>query len=167
MLNPVQSFIHPLHQLEALVQRIATERPELWSAQLSPDMLPLWQQARTAAGFSLRACYPLAALETPAIELVTEDWHGLIQFVQQCQMQLQALAPAGFADWQQRPIEFEAGFARQQLTGLYYLQLYALPNFYFHFSMLYAIARQHGMVIGKADFDGWHQYPAGFSWVAE
>lgn len=163
--NPALSFLHPLQQLEKLLLRIAAERPALWAAQLAPDMLPLWQLGRTAPAFSLRACYPLAQLDIPPIALVSDDWGGLIQFVQQCRQQLQALAPAGFAGWQQRPIEFEAGFARQQLTGQDYLQLYALPNFYFHFSMLYAIARQHGLAIGKADFDGWHQYPAGFSWV--
>jgi hypothetical protein len=55
-----------------------------------------------------------------------------------------------------------AGFAGLALPGPEFLQLYALPNFFFHYSMVYAIARQAGAPIGKADFDGYHAYPPGF-----
>lgn len=39
-------------------------------------------------------------------------------------------------------------------------------NFFFHYSMVYAIARQAGVPVGKADFDGYHLYPHGFSFGA-
>jgi hypothetical protein len=38
------------------------------------------------------------------------------------------------------------------------LQQYALPNFFFHLSMVYALLRQQGLPLSKADFDGWHVY---------
>ncbi|WP_232461250.1 DUF1993 family protein [Cellvibrio sp. PSBB006] len=37
--------------------------------------------------------------------------------------------------------------------------------FFFHLSMSYAIARQAGIPLSKADFDGYHSYPVGFSFV--
>ena len=35
-----------------------------------------------------------------------------------------------------------------------YLTNYALPNFYFHTSMAYAIARKNGVPLGKVNFMG-------------
>ena len=43
---------------------------------------------------------------------------------------------------------------RDPLTfgGEFYLRHWALPNFYFHCSMAYALLRHAGVVLGKADF---------------
>ncbi|MCG7587734.1 DUF1993 family protein [Photobacterium sp. OFAV2-7] len=46
-----------------------------------------------------------------------------------------------------------------------FIHQYILPNFYFHISMVYAIAKSKGVVLSKADFDGIHSYPSGFSFV--
>jgi len=39
-------------------------------------------------------------------------------------------------------------------TGLSYLTDFALPNFFFHESMTYALLRSNGVDIGKMDFLG-------------
>jgi len=39
-----------------------------------------------------------------------------------------------------------------------FLQQYALPNFFFHLSLVYALLRQQGLPLSKGDFDGWHVY---------
>ncbi|WP_295961007.1 DUF1993 family protein [Rhodoferax sp.] len=44
------------------------------------------------------------------------------------------------------------------LPGEAFLSQYALPNFFFHLTSAYALLRQQGVPLGKADFDGWHQY---------
>jgi hypothetical protein len=44
--------------------------------------------------------------------------------------------------------------------------MYAVPNFLFHYSMVYAIARQAGGPVGKSEFDGYHRYPPGFTFAA-
>ena len=56
-----------------------------------------------------------------------------------------------------------AGFAVLEQTGLEFLQLYGLPNFFFHMTMGYAALRAAGVPLGKADFDGFHFYPEDFS----
>ena len=35
-----------------------------------------------------------------------------------------------------------------------YLRYFAMPNFYFHMSMIYALLRAGGVEIGKLDFIG-------------
>jgi hypothetical protein len=47
-----------------------------------------------------------------------------------------------------------------------YVSSFVLPNFFFHISMVYAIAKNNGVSVSKGDFDGIHQYPKGFSWEA-
>jgi hypothetical protein len=44
--------------------------------------------------------------------------------------------------------------------------MYAVPNFFFHYAMVYAIARQGGVPVGKSDFDGYHHYPSDFTFAS-
>jgi hypothetical protein len=59
-------------------------------------------------------------------------------------------------------IRHQAGFALLEQTGAEFLHLYGIPNFFFHLTMGYAALRAAGVPLGKADFDGFHSYPADF-----
>ncbi|WP_188150086.1 DUF1993 family protein [Teredinibacter waterburyi] len=59
----------------------------------------------------------------------------------------------------------EACFANIEFNGNDYFMMYTLPNFLFHYNMVFAILRKSNITIGKADYDGFHQYPQGFSFV--
>ena len=61
-----------------------------------------------------------------------------------------------------RRITHRAGFAELTQDGATFLHLFGMPNFLFHTSMAFAILRSQGIEIGKADFDGLHDYPHGF-----
>jgi hypothetical protein len=76
---------------------------------------------------------------------------------------LAAIPDAHFAGIDTVSVQTTAGFAELELPGPEYYQMYAVPNFFFHYSMVYAIARQTGVPIGKSDFDGYHRYPSGFT----
>jgi hypothetical protein len=41
-----------------------------------------------------------------------------------------------------------------KFNGLDYLTKFALPNFYFHATMAYAVLRKNGVELGKGDFLG-------------
>ena len=41
-----------------------------------------------------------------------------------------------------------------QMKGLFFLQHWALPNFYFHATTAYNILRSNGVSVGKVDFLG-------------
>lgn len=58
----------------------------------------------------------------------------------------------------QRLCTDQAGQATVTLPGEAFLSQYALPNFFFHLTSAYALLRQQGVPLGKADFDGWHRY---------
>jgi hypothetical protein len=72
------------------------------------------------------------------------------------------MRPDEFIGAEARIIRHRAGFADLEQTGTDFLFLYGLPNFFFHITMGYASLRAAGVALGKADFDGFHDYPAGF-----
>ena len=78
---------------------------------------------------------------------------------------MSALTPADFAGAETRVIAHKAGDAVLSQAGGDYLRLFALPNLWFHLAMAFAIARASGVPVGKADYDGWHSYAPGFSFV--
>ena len=53
-----------------------------------------------------------------------------------------------------RSITFPMGPQTMTMTGSAYLSHFALPNFYFHATMAYAILRENGVDVGKRDFLG-------------
>jgi hypothetical protein len=163
--NPTGIFIHYLHQLKVVVEKIAVhqqQNPALLYTSLHSDMLPLLAQIRTAANFSLRTCCPLAKRERIYFDNANETYAGLQQQLDETIAYLQAIPVAEFNQPPEK-IQDKAGFNQIDLAAHEYLDFYALPNFFFHLSMAYSIARMAGVPLSKGDFDGYHHYPAGFS----
>lgn len=157
-INPATVFCRSLAQLSAMLDKLDAQ-PQILTARLHPDMLPFAQQVRAAVSFSLRGCCPLAGLDvadfSAAGSLQEQIAHTLLY--------LKSIPAERFAGPPGRICRDRAGFADIALPADEYLQLYIMPNFYFHFGMAYAIARSCGAAIGKGDFDGYHAYAPGFS----
>jgi hypothetical protein len=165
--NPTPIFIHYLKQLAKMLTKIeghCAQHPDILHSNLQQDMLPFVAQVRTAANFSLRTCCPLIGRERTQFENGELTFFGLQQQLAETLDYLSALTDS---DFEKAPpsIQDKAGFSELNLPREEYVTLYALPNFFFHVSMAYAIARQAGIPLSKGDFDGYHDYPAGFSFV--
>lgn len=164
--NPAPVFIHYLKQLEKMLVKIeahGSDQANLLQGSLQKDMLPFISQVRTAINFSLRTCCPLVGRERFSFDS-EPTFAGLREQLQKTVQYLEALADVDFEKAPLR-IQDKAGFNDLDLPCDEYVSLYALPNFFFHLCMSYAIARQTGVPLSKADFDGYHSYPAGFSFM--
>ncbi len=150
-----------MQQLNGLLQRIPDD---CFGASLAPDMLNLAEQVRTAIQFSLRVYCPLVRQTLPDFEAAALSRAELQHQLDKTQAFLAQLPDWQIADESHR-IRERAGFADLELSETEFVHLYGLPNFYFHLSMVYAIARSQGVPLSKGDFDGWHRYPDGFSFV--
>lgn len=167
-MTPTLVFIHYLQRLDAMLIKTEASLPkptDIINARLTEGMFPLLQQAKIAIGFSLRASCPIASLAIASFETqemtlcaVTKQITDTIQF-------LKDIPEEYFTDYKHKKIESTAGFAELNMQGDEYYHLYALPNFMFHLSMVYAIARAQGVPLSKGDFDGYHQYPNKFSFT--
>lgn len=142
--------------VDALAPAAAAQALE---ARLAPDMLPFARQVETAAYFALRTAFPLAGRAVPPFVASEPTVAGLRARVEATRSQLTALDADDFSDAESRTISERAGQAVLELPAARFLAEYALPNFFFHLGMAYAIARQHGAALGKASFDGFHHYP--------
>lgn len=155
-------FTRYLGQLAGIIQKV-TAKPEILGARLHAEMLPFASQVRATCNFALRGCSPLAGLAPVSFEGADLSLAALAKQIDDTIAYIAAIPAQRFDGAAERLCHDRAGFADLALPGDEYLNLYILPNFYFHFSMAYAIARSHGADIGKRDFDGYHLYAPGFS----
>ncbi len=161
----VPVFARYLGQLQGLLAKAAahcvlqcTPEAALLQARLAPDMLPLGVQVEIAVNFVFRACAPLAGQTVPPFGEHRESLAKLQARAEAAQAFLHTLQPHDFAAAAERTIHDPAGETTVALDGSTFLQQYALPNFFFHLSMVYALLRQQGLPLSKGDFDGWHVY---------
>lgn len=174
-LAAVPAFIRPLKQCLVLLDKArqyeaAGHLPgKLLAGRLAPDMFPLAVQVRIAAdgarGAALRlagrnpsppdaADYAVFDRGDPADFAGLDDsYPALIAHVRQAIEDLEAVSPAD--------LERATGLitvSRRGRSRVFerepFLLHYALPNFHFHLSIAYAILRQAGVPLGKADFEG-------------
>jgi uncharacterized protein len=148
----VPVFRHYLARVAAMAE---TAGPEALVARIA-DAFPAGQQFATAAGFALRIACPLAGREVPDLP------QALGPRLAVARAMLGAMTQSEFEGAETRIIRHQAGFAVLEQTGAEFLHLYGMPNFFFHLTMGYAALRAAGVPLGKADFDGFHSYPADF-----
>ena len=147
-----------LDRAEAHARAQAIDADALLNARLAPTMLPFAKQVVIAANFSVRACAPLVGRPLPPDEVCEPGFDGLRRHLERTRAFVARLTPRDFDGSETRRCTSHAGEADVVLEGSRFLFDYALPNFFFHLTTAYAILRQQGVPIGKADFDGFHRY---------
>lgn len=148
--------------LAAAEQALGADLGRALEQRPADGMLPAAKQVATAAQFTLRVAYPLAERRVPEVSEPL-DAPGLRSRVATTRRLLDALDPAAFAGAEARMVRAQAGFAALELPGELFVHRFGLPNFYFHLAMAHVALKQAGAPLGKADFDGLHDYPQGFS----
>lgn len=128
-------------------------QPEvLLNARLSPDMFPLVRQVQIACDFAKNTCARLAGAEPAKIEDNEKNFADLQARVARTLELVRASKAAQIDGSEGRDIRLTVGGQAMEFKGLPYLTGFALPNFFFHYSMTYAILRHNGLEIGKRDF---------------
>ncbi len=123
--------------------------------RLAPDMLPFSRQVQIASD-SVKSCFARLAGEEPP--KWPDDEKSLAELRARIERTLdyaRAVDPAKITDTEDREIVMPAGPERTiKLSGENFLKGYAIPNFYFHATMTYALLRQAGVALGKMDYLG-------------
>lgn len=164
----LQHYLERLQALLALAQRHELGRApdaSLLHAKLAEGMFAFAQQVQIAAGFAVRACCPVLGVEQPQLAGGDGSWEQLAARIDAASTFLATIDPAQMNAGAQRELQTVAGRASPSFSGADFVLRYALPNFFFHLAMAYAILRKEGLPVGKQDFDGYHAYPAGFSFL--
>jgi hypothetical protein len=152
-----------LHQTVEKVEGNTINESALINARLFDDMLPFNVQVKIATNFALRACCPIVGVAYQELEGDIESFSGLKNYVTDAIVHINTLSKAS-AKQLALNIEDTAGFKNISMPSTDYVCSFVLPNFFFHISMVYAIAKCHGVPMTKGDIDGIHEYPENFSW---
>jgi hypothetical protein len=121
--------------------------------RLAPDMLPLVAQIRIAGDMAKGAVARLSGQEPPAFadeETTFDQLRGRIRKT----LDYIASVPASAIDGSDARAIVLPMRTRDPLhfSGEAYLTQWALPNFFFHVTMTYALLRHAGVELGKTDF---------------
>lgn len=154
-------FLHCLEQLEHLTKNIPAEH---FDKSLNDNMFCLAIQAKIATNFVLRGYCPLLRTEIVSFDQDSNEKAAIVKQIRSTIEHLAALPEVTHLDETVEHSE-KAGFAMVALPQPAFIHQYILPNLHFHMSMIYAIARCNGVMLSKGDYDGFHQYPSGFSFT--
>ncbi len=151
-----------LNALSAVLDKAAAhaaarkaEAPVLLGWRLAPDMLPLTRQVQIATDGAKNGSARLAGVEPPKFEDNETTVDQLKERLAKTVAYLKTLDTQAIDASADRDISFPLGSSvKGQMKGADYLNHFVLPNFYFHITTAYDIARTFGADIGKRDFLG-------------
>ncbi len=150
MLNNVDKW------LEAAVEHAKSKSFDpnvLASSRLAPDQYPLTRQIQAIADNAKFCAARLTGKEAPKhpdTETTIDELRARLRAVVEY---LDTFTEADFADSKGRLVELSF-MPGKVLSTADYLNEMALPNFYFHVSMAYAILRHNGVPLGKMNYIG-------------
>ena len=157
----VPVFQKMLQNLDGILDKAETsaaarkiEPQVLLNARLAPDMFHFTRQVQIATDHATGAPARLAGLEPPKFEYTESSFAELKARLAKAQAFLATLQPAQIDGSEERRIVLKFGPREFEFTGQPYLTMFALPNFFFHYTTAYAILRHNGVDIGKRDFAG-------------
>jgi hypothetical protein len=127
----------------------------LSQSRLAPDMFPLHAQIGIATAFAKNAMCRLAGQTPPDFADGDNTFPLMRARIRRTLDIVHNIAEADFAGAETRDITFNIGPDKKVAAkGAEYLNLFALPNFYFHVAAAYAILRHNGVELGKRDYMG-------------
>ena len=124
------------------------------NARLAPDMLPLARQIQIATDGAKGCGARLAGIEIPSYadtETTFDELRARIAKTVEFLKSIQADKMEGDVN---RDVVVKIQGKDMHFKAQDYLQTFAIPNFYFHVSIAYAILRAQGVPLGKMDYLG-------------
>ncbi len=131
-----------------------TDPDALLSLRLHPTMWNLAEQVRASCNFPVRASARLTGTAIPQFDGKDDSFEALKARIAFTLKFVQSVPRASFDGSETREIVFPRGDTQHKMSGKDYLLNFALPNFYFHLTAVYAILRQHGVALEKEDWLG-------------
>jgi uncharacterized protein len=121
--------------------------------RLAPDMLPFTRQIQIASDAAKGAMGRLAGAELPKWDDNEASIADLRARVQKTIDYVKSFSPAQIDGSEGREITIPMRSGEPlKFDGQTFLKHYAMPNFYFHVTTVYALLRHAGVDIGKGDY---------------
>ena len=150
-------FTRALNNLSAMIDKTlaaGVSEATLLEARLAPDMHPLPRQIQMASDSAKGAVARLAGVEPPAMPDTETTIAELKARIAATIAYVNSIDAAALDGAEDREVVLKFPGAELKFTGADFLTGFALPNFFFHITIAYALLRANGAPIGKMDFLG-------------
>ncbi|KAK0249047.1 hypothetical protein LTR91_001033 [Friedmanniomyces endolithicus] len=123
----------------------------LLKASLAEDMKPFPFQIQTISNTAKFVAVRVGGLENEPWEDNETTFAQLHERLEKTLAFLKKAKPEQFEGKDDAEVTMKAGTNEFKFTSLSYLQVFAIPNFFFHHMAAYAILRNQGVPVGKFD----------------
>ena len=125
----------------------------LLEARLAPDMRPFPAQVQMASDTAKSSIARLTGIEAPAMPDTEASFAELKDRCRRTVAFIESVDRSALDGAEDREVvlTFPNGMG-YRFSGRDYLTGFALPNFYFHVTTVYALLRAQGVAMGKPDF---------------
>ena len=146
---------HLLDKTEEWCAARECDHAEILGARLIDDMLPFTYQIKSVAEHTQGAIQAVReGVYSPDVKPPPTSFDALREKLTAAKDFLKTFDKEEFESWIGRDMRFEFKDRGMDFTVEDFLLSFAQPNFYFHASAAYSIARHLGVPIGKMDFMG-------------
>ncbi|KFY90229.1 hypothetical protein V498_06086 [Pseudogymnoascus sp. VKM F-4517 (FW-2822)] len=136
------------------LEHVKGDESALIDARIIEDMKPLTYQIQrisdTAKGLAVR----MGKVAPVAMADEEKTFPELQERIAKTIAVLESVDPKSFEGIESKEVILSVPSGDQKFTGLSYVNTFAVPNFYFHMCMVYAILRKEGVPVGKLDYLG-------------
>jgi hypothetical protein len=143
-----------IDKASAYAERKKFDTKALADARLIADMHPFTRQVQVVCDNAKGTVARLAGIDTPVHEDNETTFPELKARIAKTLDFIKTARREQFAGAETREVVLQFPQMTLKFAGLDYLTKFALPNFYFHITMAYAILRKNGIELGKGDFLG-------------
>jgi len=150
----LNALIAVLDKAAAHVAAKKVDAAVLLGWRLAPDMFAFARQVQVVCDQAKNGLSRLAGVEPPKVEDNETTIDQLKQRLANILSYIKTLDTKAIDASAEREITFPLGPSKGQMKGADYLNHFVLPNFYFHLTAAYAIARAFGVDLAKRDFLG-------------
>ena len=147
-------LVRALRNLSEILKKGEAQGDALVEARLAPDMLTLAGQIQRASDAAKGCAARLSGTPAPSFPDTEKTFPELQARIQKTIDYLKSVPASSIDGSEEREVSFKAGPNEYKFTGVQYLQGFAIPNFFFHVTVAYAIMRHKGVQLGNMDFLG-------------
>lgn len=126
----------------------------LLEARLAPDMFAFTRQVQVVSDTAKGCAARLSGQEPPSFPDEEKSFPELQQRIAKTADCLKGFRPEQFDGAESRTVTLKFPQGAMTFSGRDYLTGFAIPNFYFHLTVAYAILRHNGIAVGKMDYLG-------------
>jgi uncharacterized protein len=154
LLRNLDNLKHILQQGEIYAEQKKVAPEVILNSQLFVDMYPLTKQIQLVSDMSKGVGARLAGLEIPNYSDDETTFAMLYARIDKTAAFLSQIQPAQLEGAESKQVILTIRKVDLTLTGIDFLEKWAMPNVYFHTTTAYNILRHLGVPLGKTDFLG-------------